>query len=66
MKSGEGTYYWNASEYYIGRFNRNKLEGMGDLTTKEYQYKGEFKDGKKEGKGVYTDFFNKFEYRGHF
>ena len=33
---------------------------MGDLTTRDYQYKGEFRENKKEGKGLYIDFVNKF------
>lgn len=39
---------------------------MGDLTTREYQYKGEFKENKKEGKGLYIDFVNKFQLSAHF
>ena len=66
MKEGNGVYQWNANEYYIGKFHLNKLEGKGDLITKEYTYKGEFKEGKKIGDGKYTDHINKFVYQGNF
>jgi hypothetical protein len=52
-KSGDGIYQWNNDEYYIGKFNNNLFEGEGDLTTKEYNYKGMFVAGKKNGHGVY-------------
>ena len=32
-KQGQGSYQWNQNEYYIGKFENNKLHGKGDLIT---------------------------------
>lgn len=66
MKEGNGIYQWNTNEYYVGKFHRNRLEGKGDLVTKEYSFKGSFRDGKKEGEGRYTDHVHKFTFQGTF
>jgi len=66
MKEGKGIYQWNSSEYYIGNFSQNKLDGAGDLITKDYTYKGKFKDGKKEGEGVYIDHLHHYKFKGLF
>lgn len=66
MKEGDGIYQWNKNEYYIGKFSNNLFDGEGDLTTKEYQYRGSFVEGRKEGKGWYKDQATKFIYMGSF
>lgn len=47
MKDGYGYYKWNDSDYYKGTFHHNQIDGKGELTTKEYTYLGNFKNGKK-------------------
>lgn len=42
------------------------FNGEGDLTTKQFYYRGMFKDGKREGKGCYRDNISKFVYTGNF
>lgn len=42
------------------------FEGEGDLTTKDYYYRGAFTEGRREGFGCYKDNATKFVYTGNF
>ena len=65
-KSGDGVYQWNKNEFYIGKFHKNLFDGDGDMTTKDYHYRGHFSMGRKEGRGTFRDFGGKFSYTGEF
>jgi hypothetical protein len=50
---------------YIGEFKDNRFHGQGTLIHAEYKYSGEWKEGKKSGKGV-EDQGNGEQYVGKF
>ena len=58
---------------YVGDFRHNKLHGHGTLSCKDYQYKGGFVDGQRDGQGElyfangtsYDGMFRKDVYDGH-
>ena len=49
--NGKGEKYNLNDEIYMGDFINNLEEGFGQQINNIYEYKGEFKKGKKEGKG---------------
>ena len=65
-KEGFGVYYWNKREFYSGVFKNNKMEGNGEYYSKEFTYKGSFKDGKKHGSGILDNHDKGWKYEGNF
>ena len=59
--NGNGHYFWKKTEYeYIGNYVNGVMEGKGIFKYGDKAiYKGEFKNGKKEGKGEWTTKNNK-------
>jgi len=51
VKSGYGTYYFPDSSYYIGDWRNNLQHGTGFFNKQTITYKGDFKQGKYEGRG---------------
>lgn len=65
-KEGLGIYYWNQRQYYSGQFKNNKIHGKGRHVTKELDYKGEFIEGLKDGKGILVNTLKNWKYEGQF
>ena len=59
--NGNGHYFWKKTEYeYIGNYINGVMEGKGIFKYGDKAiYKGDFKNGKKEGKGEWTTKNNK-------
>lgn len=64
QKEGKGTETFANGDIYTGEFSRDKFNGHGVLTTKGGFYKGNFKDGLKDGIGIMM-FKSNCRYEGH-
>jgi hypothetical protein len=66
IRNGRGAYAWDIGVIYIGYWINNISEIRGKVFKgQEINYKGEFKNGKKHGKGIY--YFNTGDrYEGDF
>ena len=71
--NGKGEKYDLNDEIYFGDFNNNLPDGKGKKINSKYVYEGQFKEGKKEGKGkiifnnngdYYEGFFSKDKFNG--
>ena len=64
MKQGEGVETFKNGDMYKGSYFADKFQGYGELKTGSCLYKGQFKDGKKNGVGT-ASFTNGCKYEGH-
>ena len=70
---GHGIYFYPdhldegvGDHYYRGNFNNSKFHGHGEYVSKQYSYKGDFKNDLPEGKGVEISLKNDTIYTGTF
>lgn len=55
QRHGQGTYYWDDSTVYTGRWERDLMHGKGTLTLPDKsKYEGSFLGGQKNGFGTFT------------
>lgn len=60
-------YFWkDEKSYYVGSFVDNSLDGKGVVHSPTSRYEGDFKNGKREGKGVKTFYPDLRRYEGDF
>ena len=51
-REGVGHLKYNSGSWYFGRWEKDKMNGIGEFECDNYHYNGEWKNGKKNGKGV--------------
>lgn len=66
-RTGQGKYFMKNGDVYEGEFVENEMKGKGFLKTSEIEYRGDFKEGKPNGRGVllYGDDL-KLKHEGYF
>lgn len=66
--TGYGSYYFACDQHkvYTGQFYCGDLYGNGVLQTKDFIYRGMFKNGEFEGFGRYEDLKTQLIYEGNF
>jgi len=54
LRHGQGRCIYKNGTIYTGEWNNDQYHGNGNITVGDFSYVGEFKYGKKDGKGVGT------------
>lgn len=66
MKSGEGLQKWEDGTYYLGEFENDQKNGMGNMFyVNGNLYKGSYLRNKMDGVGYYTWADGKYYYGGY-
>ena len=66
QRHGKGKLILPDNSFYEGNFKNNEYDGYGEYHSKFYVYKGNYENGKKNGKGILNDLINNIIYEGFF